>query len=352
MAKKAEELQPLSLVEDAETGDQFVLYTTKSGVELELRFDGEEPWATQRQMADLFGIKQSTISIHIKNIFSDGEVDQESNIDKINIADSAKPVAIYSLDVILAVGYRVSSKEGILFRRWANRILKQYLLKGFVIDAPRLKGQQDRFAELRKIIRDIRSDEANVYAELRRICSLCSDYDPSSRQAQEFYGRMQAKLYWATVSHTGAELLRERVDGTAENCGLQTWYGDHVLQDDVLNAKNTLAAHELEELNRVTDILLSVFEDQLDVGRLTKMADADRLLDEQLAQLGRAVLKHGGSISSEKAKSHAKEQYKVFAARRKEVEKARRNSEIAELKNIGSRRKAKVAAKPKKEASG
>jgi hypothetical protein len=150
---------------------------------------------------------------------------------------------------------------------------------------------------------------------------------------------MQAKLYWATVSHTGAELLRDRVRASEENCGLQTWDGDRVLQSDVTNAKNTLAARELKELNRVTDILLSVFEDQLDVGRLTSMAAADRLLDKQLAQIGRSVLDHGGSIKTEQAKALAKAQYKIFDARRKAAEKARVDKELVEVKQISRRRK-------------
>lgn len=337
--KEAANLEPLALIEDAETQDRFVLYAQPNGINLELRFEGDEPWATQKQMAELFGVTQQNVAYHIREIDASGELEGADPVYKeilYTAADGKRyNTKIYSLDMILSVGHRINSKQGVMFRRWSRQIERQYLLKGFVIDSPRLKGKPDRVTELRIIIRDIRGDEANVYAELRRICSMCSDYNPSSGQARDFYARMQAKLYWATVARTGAELLRERVNASADNCGLQTWEGDRVLQDDVLNAKNTLASRELEELNRVTDILLSVFEDQLDVGRLTTMADADRLLDEQLAQLGRAVLAHGGSVSSDQAKTYARAQYKLFDTYRKTLEKTLRHAEIAELRNAG-----------------
>ncbi len=341
--------KPVQLIEDVDTGDRFLGYTSTKGIELELRFDGDEPWASETQMAEIFGVTQQNINYHINKIYSDQElIDPETTYKEILYVGSTGqqyPRKIYNIDVVLAVGYRVGSGRGIQFRRWANSVLRQYLLKGFIVNKRQLKGQLDRISELREIIRDIRLDEANVYAELRRICSMCSDYDPSSDAAREFYAHMQAKLYWAVVSHTPSEVLRDRIRADAVDLGLHTWTSERILQADALNAKNALAPHELKELNRVHDILLSVFEDQLDIGRLTMMKDAERLLDEQLNQLGRRVLRHGGSISSEDAKAHAKAQYKLFDQRRKVAEKARVEAELAELKKLSKGRK--PAAKKK-----
>lgn len=167
-------MDPLTLLEDIDTGDRFVLYTRPDSVDFQLRFEGEEPWATQKQIAELFGITRSVVTRHIKGVLTDGEVDLDSNVQKTNIAGSTKPVALYSLDIILAVGYRVGSKEAMLFRRWATSILRQYLMNGFVIDAPRMKDPQrnDRLDELLEIIEDIRASEANVWKQILNLVTM------------------------------------------------------------------------------------------------------------------------------------------------------------------------------------
>jgi hypothetical protein len=161
---------------------------------------------------------------------------------------------------------------------------------------------------------------------------MCKDYDGTSRAASTFYSHMQAKLFHAVTSHTPSEILRSRVSANAPNLGLQTWPKDEIRQADALVAKNALAPGELQELNRVTDILLNVFEDQLDMGRLIVMADAERLLDQQLKQLGRAVLKGGGRVSTEDAQAHAKAQYKLFDQRRRLERKQQADAELAALR--------------------
>ncbi|WP_244423475.1 RhuM family protein [Nitratireductor aquibiodomus] len=217
---------------------------------------------TQEQIARLFGRDVSVISRHISNVIAEGELEQESNLQKMQIARSTKPVTLYSLDMIISVGYRVSSAQATLFRRWATGILVQFARSGFVVDSARLKQERDRIAELREIIRDIRSDEANVYRELQAICALCQDYDGSTARAQGFFQKTQAKLIYAVVSQTPSELVMARADHQVENMGLQSWPGDKMRKRDVTVSKNYLAEAEIGELNRLTTILLDIFEDQ------------------------------------------------------------------------------------------
>jgi hypothetical protein len=311
--------EPVHLMEDGDTGDRFLVYSRKDGIALDIRFEGETLWMTQAQIAELFGRDVSTISRHIANIIEEGELEEESNLQKVQIAGSTKPVAIYSLDMVISVGYRVSSAKATLFRRWATGVLVQYARKGFVVDARRLKAPEsaDRIRELREIIQDIRADEANVYRELKTICAMCQDYDPASEIAREFYQRTQAKLVYAVVSYTPAETIWNRVNADAPNMGLESWAGDNIRKADVTVSKNYLGEREIRELNRLTTILLDIFEDQLDIGRLVTMEDARQLLDTQLTQLGRVVLNSGGSVRTADAKKKAEAEYDRFKARQK-----------------------------------
>jgi len=325
--------EPVRLFED-QAGDRFLIYTTQSGVRVELRYTGDALWMTQAQMSELFGRDVSVISRHIANVFDEGELEEPGNLQFVQIARSTKPVALYSLDMILSVGYRVSSAQATLFRRWATGVLVRFATKGFVVDTERLRdsGDADRIAELRETIREIRSSEANVYAELRRICSMCQDYDPSSEAAREFYRQTQAKLFYAVVNRTPSELLIGRADAEKPNMGLQSWPKDEIRQQDALVAKNYLASPELKELNRLTTILLDIFDDQLDIGRLTTMSDAARLLDQQLRNLHRLVLTHGGQIPHHRAEARAKSEYQRFNERRRAVRAADTQAEIVSLK--------------------
>ena len=326
---------PVHLMEDHETGDRFLVYDTEKGLCLDIRYDGDTLWMTQAQIAQLFGINVPSVSRHVSNILEDGELDAPSTvskIEKVQIEGSrrvTRQIEHYNLDMVISVGYRVSSAQATIFRRWATGILVQFAKKGFVVDAARLKQPEarDRVAELREIIRDIRSDEANVYSELRRICSMCQDYDGSTQAARQFYQRTQAKLVYAVTAHTPAELLAMRANHAVENMGLTAWQGDNIRKSDVAVSKNYLAEAELKELNRLTTILLDIFEDQLDLGRLIVMQDAQALLDRQLQQLGRAVLRSGGSVATEAARQKAKDEYEKFdeARRLKRREEADRN---------------------------
>lgn len=220
--------EPVRVFEDEATGDRFLIYGTADGPRVELRFDGEALWMTQAQMADLFGRDVSVISRHIAAVLSDGELDETTSLQKMQTNGLGRPGVLYSLDMVISVGYRVSSAQATLFRRWATAVLVRFATRGFVIDAARLKGggEQDRVAELRDIIRDIRASEANVYAEIRRICSLCQDYDPKSDAWREFFRQTQAKLCYAVTNMTPAQVIIGRADSDQESMGLQTWAGE------------------------------------------------------------------------------------------------------------------------------
>lgn len=325
--------QPVHLIEDEKTGDRFLVYGSDKGLRLDIRYEGETLWMTQAQIAELFGRERSVITKHISNILDEGELDEATSVQKMHTTQG-RPAALYNLDMVISVGYRVSSARATLFRRWATEKLVQFATKGFVIDSARLKetGAADRIAELREIIRDIRAAEANVYAELRRICAMCQDYDPADSRAREFYQRMQAKLFWAVTAQTPSMILADRADADVDHMGLQTWPKDEIRQQDALVAKNYLSEREIKELNRLTTILLDIFEDQLDIGRLTLMSEASALLDQQLKNLNRAVLSHGGNMRHADAETKAKAEYQKFDAQRRAQRRLETERQLAELK--------------------
>lgn len=323
---------PIHLMEDGETGDRFLVYESGKGTRLDIRFEGETLWMTQEQIARLFGRDVSVISRHIANVLGEGELDEASSLQKLQTT-LGRPATLYSLDMIISVGYRVSSAQATLFRRWATGVLVQFAKSGFVVDSVRLKSPAnfDRLAELRDIIRDIRSDEANVYRELKRICSLCQDYDPASDRAATFFQQTQAKLVYAVVSKTPSEVLIERAHHRRPGMGLTTWPKERIRKQDVSVSKNYLAEGEIRELNRLTTILLDIFEDQAELGRLVVMADATRLLEAQLQGLGRAVLHGGGSVGRRAAVEHVQAEYEKFDAARKLLDHEEADVRIAEL---------------------
>jgi hypothetical protein len=353
-ADEISKTEPVRLVEDSTTGDRFLIYSTDRGIRVELRYEGATLWMTQAQMAELFGVDRTVITKHIKNVYDEGELVEGATSAKFaqvrneGSRQVTREIQCYDINAIISVGYRVSSRQATMFRVWATDKLMQFATKGFVVDVERLKepDSQDRVAELREIIRDIRSDEKNVYRELRSICAMCQDYDGGSESWRDFYQKTQAKLIWAVVSKTPAEVLVARADAAAPDMGLRTWPKDNIRKQDVKVTKNYLAEGEVRELNRLTAILLDIFEDQLDIGKLTMMADAERLLDRQLKQLNRSVLRTGGSVSSVAAASHADEQYEIYDRKRRELRHAQADADIAELRKqenaiSGSRRRSK-----------
>jgi hypothetical protein len=332
--------EPVHLIEDAETGDRFLIYGTEKGTRVELRYDGDNLWMTQAQMAELFGVDRSVVTKHLANIYESGELDTEATSAKVAQVrteggrEVTRQIETYNLDAVISVGYRVSTRQGTQFRKWATEKLVQFATTGFVIDAQRLKNPDsfDRIKELREIIRDIRSDEANVYLELRNICKLFSDYDPNSSACHDFFMRMQAKVMYGVTSHTPSELIISRANADHENMGLRTWARDDVRKSDVTVSKNYLVETEIQELNRLTTILLDVFEDQLKIGKLMSMGQAEALLDDQLKGLNRNVLRHGGVVKSDSAKAHAHTEYQRFDAKRKAIRHAQAEQALLSLK--------------------
>jgi hypothetical protein len=329
--------RPVQVVEDAETGNRFVVYTTRSGTHLELQFDGEEPWFTQADLARMFGVTVQAVSQHIQTFASDGELDEATFknfliVRREGAREVSRSITHYGLDVAFYVGYRVNSTEGKLFRRWATQILVQIAKHGFVVDKRMLRGDPSRIAKLREIIRELRADEANVYAELRQILSMCKDYDPKLESTRLFFAHFQDRLLYAITEHTSAEFIIAKADATKPGMGLQTWHedNDYPLQDDALNSKNYLGSLQLEDLNRLVSMVIDFFEDQTKRGWLVSMSDADGKLEEILTVNKRKMLTGYGKAKAEDAKIHAKNQYKIFDKARRAEWKTQR---LAELSN-------------------
>lgn len=325
LSDSTKEQEPVHLVEDDETGDRFLVYGTDNDVKVELRFQGDTLWLTQAQMASMFDMDRSVITKHIKNIYQDGELNEEATCAKIaRIQDESgrritRDILSYNLDVIISVGYRVNSKQGTMFRVWATDKLVQFATKGFVVDVERLKNTDDfdRIAELKEIIADIRASEANVYREVRSICAMCQDYDSSSQESRDFYAMMQNKLLYAVTSHTAPEIVFDRADAKQENMGLTNWPKDNIRKSDVGIAHNYLADGEIKEKNRFTVMLLDYFADQLDIGQLVKMSQAETKLDGFIKFNDRVLLRHKGKISRTIADQRASKQYEVFKEKRR-----------------------------------
>lgn len=325
MTKAAE--KPISVIEDVETGNRFVVYTTKSGTHMEVQFDGEEPWFTQRDLSQMYGVGIPSINEHVSKFMTDGELDESvvRNFRRTAADGKSYDTKHYGLDVAFYVGYRVNSVEGKLFRKWATQMLVQLAKHGFVVDKRRLKGDTDRLGKLREIIRDLRADEANLYAELRQIVAMCKDYDPKDKNTHLFFAHFQDCLLYAITSHTSAELKITRADAAKPQMGLNDWDedNDYPLQADVNNSKNYLGELELEDLNRLVGMVLDFFEDQVKRGWLVSMADAFSKLEEILTVNKRRMLPDYGRVTSTRAKAHVEAEYKKFdKARRLEWKQA------------------------------
>ena len=304
---------------DKQESPKALIYTTSKGSRIELRVDAdnETMWLEERQIADLFGITRQNVNLHLSNIYGDDELDRLATCkDSLQVRTEGnrevqRNVPMYNLDAIISVGYRVNSKQGTIFRKWATSALVQLLTKGFVVDSDKLKGNVDRIRELRDIIRDIRSDEANTYAELRSIVAMCGDYDAKSKSSREFFANFQNRMLYAITKHTAPEIIVARADASNDNMGLTGWKGDHVLQGDTEIAKNYLGPIEIEDLNRLTSMVLDFFEDQTKRDFLVSMDDADKKLGEILAVNKRHMLHGAGRVSRAKADEHAHGQYAI-----------------------------------------
>lgn len=315
---------------------ELILYTTEDGkIDIQLRSIGGTAWLTQEQMAALFDRERSVITKHIGNLFRSDELDEVSNVQNMHIAHSDKPVRLYSLEVVLAVGYRVRSERGTQFRRWATTVLKEYLLKGFVIDDKRLKDPKfDYFDELLERIRDIRASEVRFYQKIRDILALSVDYNAKSDAAPLFYATIQNKMLYAVTHHTAAELIAARANEKAPNMGLTTWKGGRVRKGDVTTAKNYLGEAEVKELNLIVTMFLDTAELRSKRRQEIALAEWETILDAFLKNNELPVLRSAGSVSAARAEAIAHQKYDLFDANRRSAAAA--GDELEELQKIAA----------------
>lgn len=319
----------------------IIFYQTEDGKSrIQVRLSDGTVWLSQRLLAELYQVAPHTISEHISTIYSDHELSPEATTRKFRLVQTEgsrrveRLIDFYSLEMILAIGYRVRSHRGVQFRRWATERLREYIVKGFVLDDERLKGERalgaDYFDELLERIRDIRASEKRFYQKVRDIYALSIDYDSRAQSTQEFFRIVQNKLHWAITGHTAAELISERADASKPNMGLTAWKGAKVRQADVLVAKNYLLADEIGQLNRLVTMWLDYAEDQANRRKPVCMKDWREKLDAFLQFNQRAILEHSGRISMEEAKRLALEQYQAFNQRRIEEGDALAEKEFEE----------------------
>jgi len=309
----------------------ILIYQAEDGkTHINVRMEGDTVWLTQSAMSELFQTSSQNITMHIKNIYAEGELSEVATCkDYLQVQleggrEVQRALKHYNLEVIIAVGYRVKSHRGTQFRRWATERLREYLVKGFVMDDERLKEGRglgaDYFDELLERIRDIRASEKQFYRKITEIYSLAVDYDPNAEITHEFYASVQNKLHWAITGHTAAELIAERASAAKPNMGLTSWKGKKVRQADVSVAKNYLAEDELRSLNRIVTMYLDYAEDQAERQQPMYMRDWAQKLDAFLQFNGREVLRDAGRVLAEVAKALAFSEYEKHNTTRLERE--------------------------------
>ncbi len=305
----------------------IILYQTEDGrTRIQCRFEDETVWLTQALMAELFQVTPQNITLHLRAIYSEGELEETATCKEyLQVRNEGgrkitRKLKHYSLPVILAVGYRVRSHRGTQFRQWATERLTEYLVKGFAMDDERLKnppgpGQTDYFDELLERIRDIRSSERRFYQKVLDIYATSVDYSPDTDLSRMFFATVQNKMHWASHGHTAAEVIYERADSSQPFMGLQnTRPGGIIRKEDVSVAKNYLTGDELQALNRIVSLYLEFAELQALERRPMTMADWVRKLDDFLKISDRALLDHAGKISAELAKTRAEMEYEKYQA--------------------------------------
>lgn len=305
----------------------LIIYNTLDGkVSVTMMARDGNVWMNQKQMAELFATSVPNVNIHISNILKENELDKDSVIkDYLITATDGKHynVTFYSLDMVLAVGFRVKGKRGTQFRIWANQHLKEFIVKGFVLDDERLKnpdGRPDYFDELLERIRDIRASEKRFYQKLRDLFALSSDYDSTDKATQMFFAETQNKLLYAVTHQTAAEIIVSRADASQPNMALTSWKGSVVRKQDIYIAKNYLRADEIDLLNRLTTLFLESAEirvkERLDLTINYWRQNVEHLLEFQ----NKDVLRNAGSISNKEMETHVLAVYEQFDQRRKQAD--------------------------------
>lgn len=320
---------------------ELILYTTDDGrTQLHLRVEGDSIWLSQLEIAELFQTTKQNVSLHAKNIFEDNELDSVATVkDSLTVQSEGKrqvkrKISYYNLDLILAIGYRVRSSRGVQFRQWASTHLKEFLIKGFVMDDERLKnpGGWDFFDELLERIRDIRASEKRFYQKVRDLFALSSDYQARERETAQFFAEVQNKLLYAATSHTAAELILKRSDPTMPNMALTNWSGSRVRKQDVIVAKNYLTADEIDTLNRLVVIFLEQAELRVKNQKELTLDFWRNNVDKMLAFNDQPILEGAGSVSRENMEKIARERYEVFDQQRRTTEA--KAADAADLKEI------------------
>jgi hypothetical protein len=299
---------------------EIIIYQTEDGqTKIETHFENETVWLTQEQIVSLFQRDQSVISRHIRNVFEEGELDKESNMQKLHIANSDKPVTYYNLDVIISVGYRVKSHRGVQFRKWATSRIKEYLIKGFTMNDELLKetGGGIYFDELLARIRDIRSSEKVFWRKVLDIYATSVDYDPNAPMSIEFFKTIQNKMHWAAHGHTAAEIIYQRANANKQNMGLTSLKRSKPTKQETEIAKNYLNEQELNVLNRMVTAYLEVAELQALNRQLMYMKDWIDRLNQFLTMTGNDILENSGTVSHENALKKAHREYDKFKERLK-----------------------------------
>lgn len=307
---------------DNHQNSQLILYQTEDGeTQIQVVMQGETVWLTQKEMAELFQRDQSVISRHINNVFKEGELDAESSMHFLHIANSDKPVAFYNLDVIISVGYRVKSHRGTQFRIWATRTLREFLVKGFVMDDARLEGsEQNYFDELVERVRRIRTSEKQFYRKVLDIFATSIDYDTKTAQAQEFFATVQNKLHYAIHGRTAAELITERIDSQAPAMGLTNWSGQVVTAKDAHIAKNYLQEIELKRLNLLVEQFLAYAELQAVEKRPMYMQQWVNKPDDFLRFNEKEVLQHKGKVSRQDMEAIVRQELPQYHEQHQQLE--------------------------------
>ena len=297
------------------------MYTTEDGItKVEVTFDNDTVWLSLDQIAELFQKNKSTISRHIKNIFSEGELLAEATVAKFATVQKEgnrtveRQIDFYNLDVIISVGYRVKSLRGTQFRIWATNILKEYMKKGFALDDDRLKnlGGGNYFDELLSRIRDIRSSEKVFWRKVLEIYATSIDYNPKAESSVQFFKQVQNKMHWAAHKHTAAEVIYQRADADKDNMGLTTWSGNHIKRSDVEVAKNYLDEKELDALNKIVTAYLDIAEVHALNQEPMYMKDWLETIDDYLRMTRRDILTTKGKVTHQQALEKAYSEYEKY----------------------------------------
>ena len=297
------------------------MYTTEDGItKVEVTFDNDTVWLSLDQIAELFQKNKSTISRHIKNIFSEGELLAEATVAKFATVQKEgnrtveRQIDFYNLDVIISVGYRVKSLRGTQFRIWATNILKEYMKKGFALDDDRLKnlGGGNYFEELLSRIRDIRSSEKVFWRKVMEIYATSIDYNPKAESSVLFFKQVQNKMHWAAHKHTAAEVIYQRADGDKDNMGLTTWSGNRIKRSDVEVAKNYLDEKELDALNKIVAAYLDIAEVHALNQEPMYMKDWLETIDDYLRMTRRDILTTKGKVTHQQALEKAHLEYEKY----------------------------------------